>query len=149
MAAKDGSGETGTRGYRPDNERESAGHESGTEGYRASRGDRRPAVPPKFVRDGLQIWPLRGRSEFESDDEFWDYIDEVNRYNNGLPPKVAEQDPPPRTTARGGCRQLGLKLALPDYELLEAMAEARRLKPTTLARTLLVRALVTERNQGS
>ena len=105
--------------------------------------------PKQFVRDGLQVSPLRTRDEFETADEYWDYIDEVNRFNNGIPSKRRERERPPRTTAQAGqYQQLGLKLALPDYEQLARLAEKRRLTPTTFARTLLVRALAAEWDGG-
>ena len=56
----------------------------------------------QIVRGGLQVFPLRGRDEFDSSGEFMDYIEEVNRYNNGLPPKGEERPRPPRTTDRAG-----------------------------------------------
>ena len=91
------------------------------------------------------MFPLLGRSEFETDDDYWEYLDEVNRFNNGLPSRLVERDRPPRTTAKAGeYRQLGVKLALPDYELLARLAEERRLRPTAFARSLLARALRAE-----
>ena len=124
----------GTDGY--------PGH-SGTEGYRLSEtGNRTAPVRPLIVRGDLQVFPLRSRGEFGSVEEYFDYLEEVNRYNNNLPPRNEEREHAPRTTASvAEYRQLGLKLAVPDYERLAAAAKARRLRPTTLARVLVIAGL--------
>jgi len=86
--------------------------------------------------------------DFETEEEFWFALDDLNRWNNGLgpPPK-----PPPEGLRpihagdRRGSRQVGLRLPDGDYQRLVAMADDHALAPSVLARMLVVRALRTRR----
>jgi len=95
---------------------------------------------PLIVRGGLQVFPLRRREEFESSDAFFDYIEEVNRYNNGLPPRKRARAPA-ASSAKGEYRQVGVKLDPDDYERLAAAAKEHGVSATTLARILVVAAV--------
>ena len=123
---------SGTGGY-PDRERLA---ESGTEGYRA------PTRPRLTSED---IWnpppddgrPLHERLGFDDLGDFLCAIDEIDR------PFVSRRRVrPPATTQRAAeYHQVGLKLSLPDHELLKKAARDLGLLPTTLARVIVVRAL--------
>jgi hypothetical protein len=103
----------------------------------------------------LQVWPWRKRDEFNSDEEFWKYMDAFSRWNNGLPPprslptsqEVASEVPkssPPRSgwyRRALKSRHVGIRLTERDYELLTELAREHAVALGTMARMLVVRGV--------
>ena len=109
--------------------------------------------PDPITGDPLQIYPMKRMGEFESEDDFWKYVDALSRRNNGLPPprpKPTGKDVVPRATPeripkhasrfkQTKSRHLAVRLTEADYELLAELARAHAVRPGTMARMLVVR----------
>lgn len=80
-------------------------------------------------------------AEFDSEDAYWAYIEEVSRRNNALPRSPASDPPRVRPRDRRGSVQVGLRLPLTDFERLEELGAAYGVAPATMARMLVVRAV--------
>ena len=93
--------------------------------------------------------------EFESMEDFLAHVDAVSRWNNGLPPprRIPKEDEllpvapvavPPHQASRhkpSKRRHLGMRLTEADFELLDQLARAHSVRPGTMARMLVVRAV--------
>jgi hypothetical protein len=103
----------------------------------------------------LQVWPLRRRTEFDSEDDFWRYIKALDRWKEGLPPpnplpgrnEIAGGVPQPSPPRSGRYRRalksshVGIRLTERDYELLADLARAHSVALGTMARMLVVRGV--------
>ena len=111
--------------------------------------------PDPITGHPLQIWPHRQMDEFESEDDFWKWLDAVSRHNNGLPPARAMPDgedvaadlptgdlprPGPRRS-RFKSRHVGVRLTERDFAMLKELAVAHAVPPGTMARMLIVRGV--------
>jgi len=104
---------------------------------------------------------MRKRKEFDSLDDFVDYLDAVNRFNNNVRPKPR---PVPETEGRIGgpveatrvdwpsrvdgpadtsgiSRKVGIRLTPDDHELLQQLAAEHSVAPSTMARILVVKGV--------
>jgi hypothetical protein len=111
--------------------------------------------PDPLTGHPLQIYPSRGPGDFDSMEDFLKVLEAVNRYNNGLPPPVPVPEPEalgeiapvarlPRPASRfkpSMSRHLGLRLTESDFAQLKRMAAAHSVRPGTMARMLVVRAI--------
>jgi len=111
--------------------------------------------PDPITGDPLQIYPSKVPSDFDSEDDFWKYLDALSRRNNGLPPprpKPAGNEISPRATPERlpkpasrfkatKSRHLAIRLTEADYELLAELARAHAVRPGTMARMLVVRGV--------
>jgi hypothetical protein len=108
----------------------------------------------------LQIHPIKARSEFESEEDFWKYFDAITRWNSHPPPpralpkaedvqgsipvarlsRAASSKPASRFKPTKS-RHLGLRLTETDYSMLCELARAHGVRPGTTARMLVVRAV--------
>lgn len=100
-------------------------------------------------------------SEFDSMDEFIAHIDEVSRWNNGLPPRgpqkpgdgeVRARVPTPASPSAVGvwrkAHQVGVRLGNADFELLVELANAHAVTPSTMARMLIARGVRAAADDG-
>jgi hypothetical protein len=113
------------------------------------------SYPDPITGHPLQIFPHRRQDEFESEDDFWNWLDAVTRHNNGLPPPrpmpdgedVAAHLPtgdvprPSRRRSRFKSRHVGVRLTERDFAMLKELALAHAVPPGTMARMLIVRGV--------
>jgi hypothetical protein len=111
--------------------------------------------PDPITGHPLQIWPRKSLCDFESEDDFWKWLDAVSRYNNNLPPprpmpsaETVAADVPaaeaPRLSARESrfkSRHVGVRLTQRDFSMLKELAIAHSVPPGTMARMLIVRGV--------
>jgi hypothetical protein len=111
--------------------------------------------PDPITGEPLQVYPAKSRDEFDSEDDFWTYMDAVSRWNNSMPPprpmpESAEFGPVapvaalPRRASRfkpTKSRHVGVRLTEADFELLNELARAHGVRPGTMARMLVVRGV--------
>jgi hypothetical protein len=111
--------------------------------------------PDPLTGNPLQVYPSRGPREFESFDDFLIHLEAVSRWNNRLPPPrpmpkdeelgdiapVVRLRQPERRFKPAKPRHVGLRLTEEDFSLLREMALAHSVRPGTMARMLVVRAV--------
>ena len=111
--------------------------------------------PDPLTGEPLQIYPSKSPSDFDSMDDFWVFMDAVTRRNNGLPPprplggidnaggSVPTSRPPKRASRFKPTKSwhLGLRLTETDHGMLCELARAHGVRPGTMARMLVVRAV--------
>jgi hypothetical protein len=117
-------------------------------------------APHRLGPDGkpLQLWPLPKREDFASEDDFWDYLEAVSRYNSNLPPKprpvptakvtgttpaasVSEGPPRGGLSSDRGPRKMGIRLTPDDHALLVQLAAEHAITPSTMARILVAKGV--------
>jgi hypothetical protein len=103
----------------------------------------------------LQTYPSRPLSEFDSTEDWLEYIDALTRWTNHLPPlqRLPKGDEftgtvpavgAPRARYRRASvksRHVGIRLTDRDFEALDELARAHGVPPGTMARILIVRAV--------
>jgi hypothetical protein len=111
--------------------------------------------PDPITGHPLQIYPTKGLDEFDSEDDFWAYKDAITRWNSYLPPprRLPEGDEftgtvpaanAPRSRHRRSSlksRHVGIRLTERDFAELDGLARAHGVRPGTMARMLIVRAV--------
>jgi len=103
---------------------------------------------------------MRSEDEFESEDDFWAWMDAASRYNNRLPPARPIPDGEnisaavPTPVAPAGrlsthrTRHVGVRLRESDFEMLRKLAAAHAVAPGTMARMLIVRGVRAAANRA-
>jgi hypothetical protein len=111
--------------------------------------------PDPLTGEPLQIYPSKSPSEFDSMDDFWKFKDAIIRWNSGLPPlrqmpdedqrapfvPVAKAPKPASRFKPTKSRHVGLRLTETDYAMLCELARAHGVRPGTMARMLVIRAV--------
>jgi hypothetical protein len=110
--------------------------------------------PDPITGHPLQVQPTRHRDEFDSTDDWLTYQKALTRWTHYLPPprripkgdelgdlptagapRAASQRPALRS------RHVGIRLTQRDFDQLDELARANAVRPGTMARMLVVRAL--------
>jgi hypothetical protein len=118
--------------------------------------------PDPITGHPLQTYPLRGPEEFDSTEDWLKYVDALTRWTNYLPPpqripkgsEFTESVPIPDAPRPGSrrrsvkSRHVGIRLTKRDFELLDELARAHAVRPGTMARMLIVRAVRAAERQG-
>lgn len=103
----------------------------------------------------MQIYPSKSSADFDSMDDFWRFKEAFVRWNSGLPPPRelpdGDQSAPAVPVARvpkpasrfkpTKSRHLGLRLTETDFSMLCELARAHGVRPGTMARMLVIRAV--------
>lgn len=111
--------------------------------------------PDPFTGHPLQTYPSRPPSEFDSTEDWLKYVDALTRWTNYLPPprRVPKGDEftgtvpvagAPRSRSRRSSvksRHVGIRLTERDFAELDGLARAHGVRPGTMARMLIVRAI--------
>jgi hypothetical protein len=111
--------------------------------------------PDPLTGHPLRAYPSRPPSEFDSNEDWLKYIDALTRWTNYLPPpqRVPKGDEftgtvpvadAPRSRHRRSSlksRHVGIRLTERDFAALDGLARAHGVRPGTMARMLIVRAV--------
>lgn len=102
-----------------------------------SRGEGKPPPDAAAVAFGRVLPP--SPDEFSSPDEFFDFLEEVDRIQ--VWGKKRKPPGPVPTVDREGTKQVGLRLPGADYARLAEFGKEFGVAPATMARILVVRAM--------